>query len=311
MAETSTDPTVLSPAAQRAVETKKLSGRRKFARLRKLLAELAHFDKVTDKAQKRAKLFTCLSLVGLLLLSVGTVFLQVRASNGLGSAWMPLLPGVPALALLVLAILQGVRWRKLARADLANEFHRLLLPFLDAVSADVDPKGKIGVRLDLSGLTKDKILSKKKVPPGRYRKIVETVYKDPWCDLQISAADGSTLMVRIEDTATSFDLHWTKRSRSGKIKFKHKRKWKRVVAVDTAVVPDGEKLAWDQAQVEGLSGQEKVKLREKPKGNICRLVRKFKSGSTGEPPEPGVNSEDLVGMFIQLYSMLKPAEIRS
>ena len=85
----------------------------------------------------------------------------------------------------------------------------------------------------------------------------------------------------------------------------------KLASVSAAVVPDGEKLSWDQAEVEQLSGQEKLKLREKPKGDICKLVRKFKSGSTGEPPEAGVTTEQLVGMFMQLYSLLKPAAERS
>jgi hypothetical protein len=311
MTETNTDPTALSPAAQGAVETKKVTGRWQFAKLRKLLDELAGFDAITDKAQGRAKGFTWLFIILTVVLSVVTVVLQVSASDGIGSPFVPLLSGVPALGLLVLAVVFGIRWRKLAKADLANEFREVLAPFLAAISADVDPKARVGARLDLSGMTKDKIISKKKIPPGRYRKIIETVYKDMWCDLAIAAADGSTLMLRIEDISTSFDRHWTTQSRSGKTKFKHKRKWKKLVVISAAVVPDGEKLSWDREEVEQLSDQEKLKFREKPKGDTCKLVRKFKFSSTGNPPKSGVSTEQIIGMYMQLYSLLKPAAGRS
>jgi hypothetical protein len=311
MPEAKTDVKMLSAEAQAVVDKKRLSGRLRFSRLRKLLAELRDFDAVTDKLQSRSKGLTCLMIVLVLVLGIVTAVLIFRATEGRGDMITAVLPGLPAAICAVLLVVFAVRWRRFAKADLDNQFRTVLVPFLEAISQDVEPKAKVGARIGMSGLTKEKIVSKQKIPPGRYRKIIETVYKDPWCNLQVELADGSRMMLRVEDQATSLDLHWTKRSSSGKTKFKHKRKWKKLVVVTAALVPEAEKLSWDEADVEQLAGQEKLKLADKKFGRVCRLVRKFKYGSVGSPPTESVGSDEIIPMFMQLYSMLNPVAQRS
>ncbi len=56
-----------------------------------------------------------------------------------------------------------------------------------------------------------------------------------------------------------------------------------------------------------MAEQEKIKLKEKATGELCRLTRKFKSKSAAGVPEEPVPPELLVDMFMKLCAMLNPA----
>ncbi|MBN1671678.1 MAG: phage holin family protein [Kiritimatiellae bacterium] len=301
MAEKKKPPKVadLSPPAQAAIKQKGLEGKYQFREWLRILEELSAFDAVTDeiqaKAGKRAGWFGFL----LVLAIVGTI---VSAATGL--VFLAPIAILAGLAFLVFLIMNLVTRSKMKKVDICDDLRNSLMPFLDLIGEDVGTKGKASMKLDLAGLNKVKITRKEKIPPGPYNKVIETVYEDPWCEFSAVLADGTRMQLQLHTQAVSHDRHWTKRSRSGKIKFKHKRKWKKLVQASAALVPDGETFEWgEEPAVEG-----KIKVADKKYGRVCQLTRKWKFSSVGNAPAESVSPDELVGMFIQLCGMLKPVE---
>lgn len=294
-----------SPEAQEVVTTKQAGGRKRLSDWKALIDELADLDAASDRLQARSKNLMVLGIVFIVLGGIGSAIAA-------GAAPLGLIISIPfVVGGLVLAFYQGARWRRFKAMDLANDFRLCLPPLLDALAEDVEKKARVQMTLDLAGATKAKITQTGKIPPGRFRKIIETVYHDPWCHMAAPLADGSQLVLDIANELTSHERHWTKRGRRGKIKFKKKTKWRKVVVVSAAVVPNAERLAWDTGEVSAQSATEKLKLAEKKGAQVCRLIRKFKFSAVNEQPAGVVEPKELVGMFMHLFTLLQPAEGRS
>ncbi len=285
----------LSQAAQRTVEGKAVSGRVPFDQWLRLLMELSHFDEVTDRLQAKARLRPIILGVSLVVLVLLTLF------TGLFFLFIPAGIGF------VLFIWFLFRYRKLRGLDLSNEFRDVLLPFLKALRHDMDEKGGMGLTLDFSPCTgRSNMVSEEQIPPGRYRKLIETIYQVEWAQLDVTLADGNRLKMSMATKAISHDRHWTTTSVSGKTKFKHKRKWRMVAQVRAALVPNGETFTWGSEEVPGdFPG--KIKVAQKRVGRIVRLTQRWKFKSVGDDPEAlQLTADDLVGLCIQLYGMLAP-----
>ena len=252
-------------------------------------------------------------ILGIVLTVLGVIGTVFAIASGKAAAFPALgvVVGLVALGGIALAVYHGARWSRFKRMDLANDFRLCLPPLLDVLAEDMEPRAKVQLQLDMAGIGKDKLVSQHAIPPGRFRKVTESIYHDPWCHLAARLADGSQLVLDIENHLIEHDRRWTTRSRSGKTKFKRKSKWKKLVIVSAAIVPNAEHLAWDEGEVSARSADEKLKLAEKKGARVCRLVRKFKFSAVNEQPDGVASPKDIVGMFMELFKLLNPAGARS
>ncbi|MEW5725263.1 MAG: hypothetical protein AB1896_19270, partial [Thermodesulfobacteriota bacterium] len=252
-----------------------------------LLSEAAAFDEAADelraKCGKRAILF--------LILSIAFGFLAFFTFG------ITLILFVPAL---VLTIVYFVKKGRLKKIDLDNEFRRVLLPFLETIAEDIPAEGRLRLELDLAGPVEAKIVQRQEIPPGRFRKVLETVYQDPWCRAEVPLMDGSRLILDIENTFVTQDRYW----RNPRGKSKHKTKWKKLVSATAGLAPAGF-FDFDQGLLGREAGGEKLKLKEKQGAEIARLTRKFKFKAVNAQPAETIGPDALLAMFFQLGSMLK------
>ncbi len=304
----------LSNEAKSVVKTKRFSGRIKFGQLRDLLSELSRFDEITDALYKSAVNRSILTGVVLVLLIIGSalgVVFKWELKNSIGDPMAAAVIAaafslsVLAAALLVFFIVKTV---KLGRVDLGNDFRLCLAPLLDDLGEDVDPKSTVRAELSLGGLDSTKLVDKKSMPPGRFKKVTQYVYRDDWCDLQFKFTDGGMARLAITNNFVKHDRRWTKRSASGKTKFKHKDKWKKLVLVTTSLAPAGSGLEWDEQKVESGAGGHKIKRGERKGNKSLELVGKFKYKAVNETPAEAPSREEVMGMFMRLYSMAAPSK---
>ena len=297
----------LSPPAQQVVAEKRLSGRKRVKEWQKLISELAEFDRISDRLEDRAGNFTILGIVLIVAALIAWFVAFVAADPGQSATLAVRIPALVAIAAgIALVIYHGRRWRYFAKVDLANDFRLCIPPFLDVLADDIEPRGKVAMDLDMAGINADKQVEKHKIPPGRFDKVVETVYHDPWCHLAATLADNSQIILDIENHFIRHDRTRTRRSASGKRKTKTKTKWKKLILVTAAVVPNAEHLQWDAEGIGARATEEKLKLAEKKGAQVCRLVRKFKFAAPKQP-EDVAPPDEIIGMFMDLFAMLNPA----
>ena len=292
------NPATLSPEAAKVLQTKKLTGRQRLKPWIKLLNELAVFDEIEDQVRGRFKSRMILCIVAAVVLAIATV---IVGANIRGPAWLVLL--LLAAAAVAGAVVFGIKWSRLKDIDLDNEFRLLLIPFLDAIAEDVDPSGRIVLDLDLAGMTEAKKKYEKPLDPGRWKKVTEMFYEDPWCKVEAPLMGGNRLLLSIENQYTANKREW----KNPRGKSKSKTKWKKLVVVSAGLAPNSETLGVDADRpVDG-----KVKVSEKGDARIVRVVHKFKYESVGERPEESLPPDDLVGVFFQVGSMLVQAKAGS
>ena len=293
----------LSPPAQDAIKQKALSGVRRFQEWRGILEEIAVFDASTDALRLRAQRKMAVMFgLAFLCLFVGVFSLAALQFGGFMIA-VPILVGCGLLTCVVLGICAAVKVSALKKCDLANDFRVTVFPVLELLAEDIGRKGKVALELDLGGATPQKVVSKEKIPPGRFSKLVETVYHDPWCRFKATLVDGNEVLLEVVNNIFSYDRYW----RNPRGKYKHKRKWKKRVDVSATVVPRQEGVAWDEQGVDAFATGNKLKRAQKKGADVCRLTRRFKFSSVGEAPEAAPKGEHVVAMFSRLYSMLNPS----
>src|SRR5437763_9623410 len=177
-----------------------------------LLAPLAAFDAQTDKARRSAGAWLlAIVVIGFILAIVGL-------------AIEPIAGAVVAVAAIVLGVVFWSIYRRAGKMDLANGPLAFTVPLIPILSEDADPQEPVHLRLDLGGY-KRKDKEKGKSEPykkGRYYKIVDTVYEDPWLTGHARFVDGTDLLFNATDLITS--QRKTKRNPRGKIKTKTKVK---------------------------------------------------------------------------------------
>jgi len=263
----------LSPRAQSAVKVKRLMGRGRFTMFQQTLRELAQFDEITDalykKAVNRSILFGVLTVVvviGDIIAFFNRPGLENLFGASAGKTMALAVVGVIAIVAVVLLVFFIIHISKvisLGGIDLANDFRLCLSPFLDELTEDVGANSKMKIDLDLKGLTDEKLISKEKIPPGRFKKVTEYIYKDHWLSMSLDLADGNVIILDVENDFVKHDRRWTKRSASGKTKFKHKDKWKKLVTVTASVVPKAAGIDWDPEKVNAAAREQKLRIAEK------------------------------------------------
>ena len=122
--------------------------------------------------------------------------------------------------------------RRFARKhDVPNGLRSFTLPLLGILREDHDPAAPLELRVDLSGPEQKAKQTGTSDPynRGRYHKIVDTFYDDPWLEGHAQFIDGADVRFQVIDHVRS-SLK-TKRSASGKTKRKRKSKKKTELAV--------------------------------------------------------------------------------
>ncbi len=172
----------------------------------------------------------------------------------------------------------------------------------EILTEDIQPKGKILLDLDLSNGTDKKYkTSEKKLPPGRFKKLIEKKFNIDCCSASVPLVNDTILKLDISKEFASYDRYYT----NPRGKSKHKKKWKLLTVVTTALVPAGDELLVSEDKVSELISSEKIKLREKKGEQVCRLTRKFKfKSSDGSVPEKCVPPEAVIEMYMKLCSTL-------
>jgi hypothetical protein len=300
--------TELSPAAQAVVKDHKYAGQQTFKDVQRLLKELAFFDAQTDSliqaANKRMGLYIVLAILDFF----ATVFLlgPLIRLHAPGYAIIALVVGL-FVSFIVLAVTNGKKASALKKIDLANDFRMSLIPFLVELAEDVDAKARVKLSLDFAGMADNKIVLNREIPPGRFRKVTQTVYRDPWCHLALELEDDNLLVLDIRNQIIKIHREW----RNPRGKSKSKTKYNKMAAVSATIVPDAKDLEWNEAKLQERAAQDKLKVADKRQGKLCRLTRKWKFKTINEEPNVSVAPNEIMGMFLQLYAMLRPVEQRS
>jgi hypothetical protein len=292
----------LTPEARHVVTTKKLYGTYTLKHLQKLLHELAHFDAATDQAAARAYTRAVFITIAAVLSIFGLIGLS---SIGLWYA------GVPVFLLLsVLAILAWKKHSTLKALDLLNDFRICLQPLLTELSYDIAASRKITAELDLSGPIAAKITTRQDVP-SRFIKLTETVFEDPWAQLEIPLVDGSTAILRFSNRYRQFTRQY--RSRSGKTKTKNK--WRKE-CLATAVLEPALAGAFLEDHLQRRLDPQwekwRITVREgRPQARLDRYwVFKAEPRRDDRPPIFAPPAREVVGMLFRLSTAWVPQEAR-
>jgi hypothetical protein len=283
---------VISPEAREVAKTRTLKGAWGLKQLLRLLGELAEYDKALEAeiaaAKKRMGLFIALAIVSL----IAGIF-------GAGMFWPLLLfPLVPA----GLAIRYGLQMRGLKKADMIDDFRLCLEPVLRQLAQDLDPGEKIKIEMDLSGTTPEKQKSKVNLAPGRFQKLTQTVFEDPWCEARMQLVDGSTVVLSFANSFTKLERRY--QTSRGKIKWK--TKWKKDCNVSATLTP-GSPCAWNEEKIEARLDKTWEKWKYVDKGDVrsARLERAW-SYKTPSKPSPAVpQAKIIVGMLLRLHGAME------
>ena len=291
--------------SKEVVKTKSIEGKGRVADWFDILDTLASFDSMTD--QRHSKTKGKATLFGVLAVIAGIVTGVAAGNNALqGAVLIAVLVAVGVIVCLATFFI--VKTVMLGRIDLANDFRETLVPFLRVIEEDIEPKGKLSLELDLSAPdSKAKLVEKRKLPPGRFIKLTETIYVDPWCKAVIPLTAGNQITLTIEKRPSCFQRTY-RNARGNKIKTKVK--WKLLTTVTMTLSPNPDDFQWDQEDVQTLAQSEKVKLANKKGHDVCKLVQRYKAKSATLPTD-SVDPDELVGMCMRLCSMLNQSAERS
>ncbi|MBF0474877.1 MAG: hypothetical protein HQK59_03430 [Deltaproteobacteria bacterium] len=183
-----------------------------------------------------------------------------------------------------------------------NDFSLLLIPALKMIKDDLKPGSLIKLKLDLRGPVKEKILRERKLPPGDYVKLTETIYSDRWLEMEAVLVKGHRLIFRI----TNKYLKYKSTRRNPRGKFKFKTKWKKIVTVTGSIRPNAQRLQIDPVKLQDSKISGKTKFKSK-KGGSCRLSRKYKFKPNAIADSMTVTPKELIGLSLNLCSFLSPS----
>ena len=275
----------LSPDQRDVLAKKKIDGEFTAVQLLALLRPLAEFDGMNDRTRGKTIWIIVLSVVA----AIATLFFLVEINALIG--WV-----VIGLLLSAVAVLIAIEVR-LGKLDVSNNVRQIALPFLAVLREDTPRDSSLQVRIDLTKAM-DKSKKKEKRPPykrGRYHKIVDTLYQDPWFAGSAQLADGSRLRWEVEDDV----VHSQCSKRNARGKYKSKSKYtKRSLLHVTVSLPLRNYQFGEIGKVQGTRSA----VSANDKRTVVKLSRKLKSRSL----EPFHVSE-LVNLVSAAYRPVSPA----
>lgn len=258
----------------------------------KILGELAKSDESMKVAHDKLHSRGVKLLIGSFLALFFGIFITI--TTGL---W-PILLVTPGMVIVgARDLIVAHRMKK--RQDLLDDFRVLIRPILRDLLSDFDPEKKLRVRFDLTGAADSKQVSKRELP-SRFQKLTETVQNDPWCELRMPLADGSTLTLEVVNEYHKFERRY--RGRSGKTKWKSK--WRKDAYVSASLLPPPGGT-W-KAEVPVPRPEEKLKAFEKEGMTGKRLERcwSFK-GVSADVVDVSPPYKEVVGMMLRLHNALE------
>ena len=167
------------------------------------------------------------------------------------------------------------------KQPLPPRVREILLPLVKVLSQDVEPDGVIGITTDLRGPD-----APGKVHPGRQlqpiapvTRISEEVSWDPWLVVSADLRNGAHLDLTVVDITRIHKLR--KRSSSGKVKLKNKRKATQRITVTLKTAKDAVVVPPPPSPATGF-----LQVSARPKGNRQLVVAKAKY-AVPNPMQPG------------------------
>ncbi|MBF0496112.1 MAG: hypothetical protein HQK58_05985 [Deltaproteobacteria bacterium] len=264
-----------------------------------LLGELARYKTERDRLRAR---YGKLARISLFLLSIMGVVSWVLLPQPL-RLHPAIFIAVYALDLILAGtmILGIVGYIWLRGKVVINDFSLLLIPALKMIKDDLKPGSRVKLKLDLRGPIKEKILRERKLPPGHYVKLTETIYSDRWLEMEAVLVKGHRLIFRI----TNKYLRYKSTRRNPRGKFKFKTKWKKIVMVTGSIRPNAQRLQVDPVKLKDSRISGKTKFKNK-KGGSCRLSRKYKFKPESIADSMTIAPQELIGLSFNLCSFLSP-----
>jgi hypothetical protein len=203
----------LGPEQRRVLAAKKVEGTRPIAELVALLKPLGRLDAAGNAARRQV--------------GGGAIAAGVAALVG---CWIGMALSVPApffavpAGLLICCIGLVLAWRSLRRVDLSDNLIHVALPLLRVLEEESDPRSLLTLSLDLSrpDVAEKQVDLKNLDGPGG-RKIVESLYRDPWLSGRAVLADGARLTFAVVDDVRK--RRQTRRNARGKTKTKIKMRF--------------------------------------------------------------------------------------
>ncbi len=193
-----------------------------------------------------------------------------------------------------------MRWRKHRRFDVSDNVRKVALPFLSVLKQDIAASESVRVRLDL----KQPMHAEKRVgesPPyqlGRYYKIVDTHYRDPWFEGSARLIDGTVVRWSVVDQVCESKRR--KKNPRGKIKFKT-RHMKRSL-VEVAVGLSYKRYQVQEPNTRPSAGQ-KLEFEPTAKRATVKVSSKWKQKSL-DPIDPKL----LIDAIATAYSCAQPRQ---
>ncbi|HEX3316862.1 MAG TPA: hypothetical protein VHR88_02520 [Solirubrobacteraceae bacterium] len=278
----------LESEQQQLLQTKQIDAERTAGDWLRLLAPLAGYDEQADRLRSR---------LGGWMLGIGIVGFILAI---IAVAISPIAGAAVAVVVIVALLVMYPNYRFTKKMDV----NRTPLQFVTGVAPilreDCGDDGALHLRLDMRGPTLNEKQTGKSQPysRGRYYKIVDTYYMDPWCAGGAAFVDGTQVQWIAIDYVRS--MRKTKRNPRGKIKTKTKSKKKTNIDV-TVTFPD--KL-YDNAN--GTAGPDrqlrKQKIKDDEAKTVIRLRRTIKSPSDSTPLDP----RHLIDLIAASYERVKP-----
>lgn len=258
------------------------------------LAPLAAYDRALRRLTERLGRVAVFAVIPIFLLFIVMVNLSVVLAFVLVGG------GVAAAVMLAL---------RLRAVDVPDQLNVTVLPLLTLLREDVPPGEPLDLTLDLRGMTDDKQTSEETIQPnaGRFPKIEETYFDDPWLTGRVRLADGSHLRLGVEARVRKRRV--TKRGSSGKVKTKHKHKIKHHIGVRLGVpkrhyvaMPENAPAADEDADV-------RIVLRDRARRSEIEVRRVVVEKHLGEPSDAtlALAPRAILATIAQAYRQVQPA----
>lgn len=278
----------LEPEQQELLQTKQVEAERTAGDWLRLLAPLASYDEQADRMRSRTGAW----MVGIGIVGFILAIIAIAIS--------PIAAGAIAVVTIVALLALYPTYRFCKKLDVNREPLQFVTGVAPILREDTGDDGALHLRLDMRGAIRNEKKTGQSQPysRGRYYRIVDTYYMDPWCAGGAAFVDGTQLQWIATDYVRS--QRKTKRNPRGKIKTKTKNKKKTNIDV-TVTFPD--KLYDDAKGTAGPDRQlRKQKVKDDENKTVIRLRRTIKSPSAETPLDP----RHLVDLVAAAYERVKP-----
>lgn len=290
----------LSPKAQDILKTKTINEKLAVKEWIPLLEELTGFDNIIESQYAKAKTHRTITFVCMIIFIVGGIFVGAVAENVIIFA-----AGVPiGILFLILTLRINTKMNELKKEDLEDDFKMTILPLLRDLYQDIRDKGKVRISFDMNSvIQKENITNNERLREIK-GKMIKTDYHKHCGSLFIPLLNGMNLIVGLIKDYSCFKHSYWKKSSSGKMKYKTKKKWKQLVTVVTTLKTGEDNINLSPREIERLAQEEKVKQGIKGSDRVLTLIRKFKFKTVEDNPKDIIEPNVIINMLMRLCNAL-------